>query len=577
VHGGDLIAEILATHHVSHLFTLCGGHISPILVAAKNRGIRVVDTRHEASAVFAADAVARLTGRPGVAAVTAGPGVTNALTALQNAALAQSPLVLLGGAAATVLKGKGSLQDVDQLSLVRPVVKKALALRTSCDLLPMIENAFRIAASGVPGPVFVECPIDLLYPEELVRSWYGGSAAKPRAAGLRARLVQFYLKRHVDRMFACPWPDAPRGTSPAAVPCLPPRALEAVRGYLAQARRPVAVVGSQAVLFPDDAPALAQALDALGLPVYLTGMARGLLGPSHPRQMRHQRRQALQEADLVLLAGMACDFRLDYGRAINPQAHLIAFNRSRRDLRLNRRPTLALQTDPCRALCHLAPPVAPAPRWRPWLERLQQREAQREADIRSQAAAPVTGVNPLAFLLELERFLENDSLIVADGGDFVASAAYILRPRGPLGWMDPGVFGTLGAGAGFALGAALARPGHEIWILYGDGAAGYSLVEIDTFVRHGLPVIMVVGNDAGWSQIARDQVDYLGDDVATVLRPTAYEEVARGFGARGFGVHAPGDIAPALAAARETARTGTPALINVHLGRTDFRKGSISM
>ncbi len=577
MHGGDLIAEILAAHQVRHLFTLCGGHISPILVAAKQRGIRVVDTRHEASAVFAADALARLTGRPGVAAVTAGPGVTNTLTALQNAALAQSPLVLLGGAAATVLKGKGSLQDVDQLAMVRPVVKRALALRTSCDVLPMLQAAFRIAAGGVPGPVFVECPIDLLYPEELVRTWYGTSSANDRTADLRGRLVRFYLKRHVDRMFACPWPNGSQGAGTPVAPDVPPRALASVRRHLRRARRPVAVVGSQALLLPDQAPSLAHALDALGLPVYLTGMARGLLGPRHPRQMRHGRRQALQEADLVLLAGMACDFRLDYGRAIGPQARLIAVNRSRRDLRLNRRPTLALRADPGHALRQLAPTAAPSPRWNPWIERLQQREAQREAEIRDRAAAPVEGVNPLAFLLELDHFLEDDSLIVADGGDFVASAAYILRPRGPLGWLDPGVFGTLGVGGGFALGAGLARPGSEIWLLYGDGAAGYSLAEVDTFVRHGLPVIMVVGNDAGWSQIARDQVEYLGDDVATTLRPTAYDAVARGFGARGFEVRGPGDIAPALAAARQTARSGTPALVNVHLGRTDFRKGSISM
>lgn len=578
-HGGTLIADILAAQGVTHLFTLCGGHISPILVAAKARGLRVVDTRQEATAVFAADALARLTGRPGVAAVTAGPGVTNSLTALQNASLAQSPLVLLGGAAATVLKGKGSLQDVDQLSLVRPAVKKALALRSSCDFRPVLQEAFRIAAGGVPGPVFVECPIDLLYPEDLVRRWYGGTSAPPRAAGLRERLLRFYLQRHVDRLFACPWPEDLPEPPPTAWIAPAHRALEAARRLLAQARRPVAVVGSQALLSPGEAPALARALEALGLPVYLTGMARGLLGPDHPRQFRHQRRQTLKEADLVLLAGMPCDFRLDYGRAISPRAALVAVNRSRRDLRLNRRPTLALRADPGQTLRRLAAGAAPSPGWGPWIETLRAREAAREADIRRQAGegAAAEGVHPLAFLLALDRFLGEDSLVVADGGDFVASAAYTLRPRGPLTWLDPGVFGTLGVGAGFALGAALARPEREIWLLYGDGAAGYSLVELDTFRRHGLPVIAVVGNDAAWAQIARDQVAYLGDDVATVLRPTEYETVAQGLGARGFSVRNIGDIAPALAAAREAARAGVPALVNVHLAPSEFRQGSISM
>jgi acetolactate synthase-1/2/3 large subunit len=308
-------------------------------------------------------------------------------------------------------------------------------------------------------------------------------------------------------------------------------------------------------------------------------MARGLLGIAHPRQFRHQRRQTLKEADLVLLAGMPCDFRLDYGRAISPRAALVAVNRSRRDLRLNRRPTLALRADPGQILRRLAAGAAPSPGWGPWIETLRAREAAREAEIRRQAAegAAAGRVHPLAFLLELDRFLGEDSLVVADGGDFVASAAYTLRPRGPLTWLDPGVFGTLGVGAGFALGAALARPDREIWLLYGDGAAGYSLMELDTFRRHGLPVIAVVGNDAAWAQIARDQVAYLGDDVATVLRPTEYETVAQGLGARGFSVRSSGDIAPALTAARETARAGIPALVNVHLAPSAFRQGSISM
>src|SRR5947209_5427137 len=197
MNGGDRVAEVLARRGVPFLFTLCGGHISPILVGAKQRGIRVVDVRHEADAVFAADAVARLSGVPGVAAVTAGPGVTNTLTAIKNAQLAQSPVVLLGGAAATLLKGRGALQDIDQMALIGPHVKDAIAVTAVRDLAPAVERAFATARSGVPGPVFVECPVDLLYDEPLVRQWYGASS---KGGGLAGRALRIYINRNANQL-----------------------------------------------------------------------------------------------------------------------------------------------------------------------------------------------------------------------------------------------------------------------------------------------------------------------------------------------------------------------------------------
>ncbi|MBL0712085.1 MAG: hypothetical protein JJV98_00150 [Desulfosarcina sp.] len=577
-HGGDMIARFLAERRIPFLFTLCGGHISPILTAARRRGLRVIDMRHEVNAVFAADAVARMTGAPGVAVVTAGPGVTNTVTALKNAAQAQSPVVLLGGAAATVLKGRGSLQDIEQLSLLGSVVKQAFTIKRNCDIPEVLDEAFSAAVNGVPGPVFVECPIDLLYPESMVREWYGTRSGKPEAAGFRQRMLQFYLQRHVDRMFACSFDEMPvHPWAPESTSVESDNVKEAAK-RLDQSGRPVLILGSQAVLAPARLTDLAQSLERIGAPVYLTGMARGLMGRDHPLQMRHHRKKALQEADTVMLAGMPCDFRLDYGRAISSRATLIGINRSRRDLKLNRAPQLAIRADPGRFLIELAALTAtPKPERQSWIDTLRQRERAREKEIRAQAGATTAAINPLYFLQTLDRFLDDRAILVADGGDFVASAAYTLRPRGPLTWLDPGVFGTLGVGAGFAAGAKLCRPDGEVWLLYGDGSAGYSLVEFDTFVRHGLPVIAVVGNDAGWSQIARDQVAYLEDDVATVLAPTDYHAVAEGFGAKGFKPARPGDIPEVLAAARQTAAAGRPVLINVIIGKTDFRKGSISM
>jgi acetolactate synthase-1/2/3 large subunit len=575
MNGGDAVADVLVRQGARFLFTLCGGHISPILVSAKARGIRVVDVRHEVTAVFAADAVARLTGVPGVAAVTAGPGATNTITAVKNAQMAQSPVVLLGGATGTLLKGRGSLQDIDQMALMRPHVKWAASAARVRDLAPAVERAFAVAREGVPGPVFVECPVDLLYDEDLVRGLYGARTGEGKARGLRDAALRWYVERHLKRIFA-PGPPPP-AIAPASPPAPSPRRVEETARHLGRAARPVLLVGSQAMVSAGEAGALAEAVGALGVPVYLSGMARGLLGPEHPLQLRHKRKEALREADLVILAGTPCDFRLDYGGHIGRRAVLVSANRSREDLFKNRRPTLAVPAAPELFLRALARVSRPREAWAPWLQALRARDATRDAEIGKQAESPVEGVHPLLLCRAIDRALADDSVIVADGGDFVASASYVVRPRGPLRWLDPGAFGTLGVGAGFALGAKLCRPEAEVWILYGDGSVGYSLAEADTFVRHGLPVIAVVGNDGGWTQIAREQVEILKDDVGTVLLRTEYHRAAEGLGAKGLALEKPGDVDRVLASAKDQARSGAPVYVNALIGKTDFRKGSISM
>jgi thiamine pyrophosphate-dependent acetolactate synthase large subunit-like protein len=576
MHGGDRVGAALAAQGVRFVFTLCGGHISPILTAAKARGMRIIDVRDEATAVFAADAVARLTGVPGVAAVTAGPGLSNTITALKNAQLAQSPVILLGGAAPTALQGRGALQDIDQRPLIEPHVKLFRKIRRVRDLGPAVEEAFAVARAGVPGPVCIECPVDLLYDEASIRQWYADAAGK--GSGVADRLLRFYLNRHVEKMFA--------GSAEAAVPQLradtPPSAsassVEAAVAALVRAQRPLLVIGSQALSIAAEAPRIAAAVEQLGIPVYLSGMARGLLGRDHALQMRHQRRQALRESDCVVLAGVPCDFRLDYGRHVRRSATLIAANRSAREARMNRRPDIAAIGDAGLFLERVAAPLAQAGRrWTSWKEELRTRELKREAEIEEQGRPDGEFVNPIAFLRALEQAAGANAVMVADGGDFVATASYILHPRSPLSWLDPGVFGTLGVGAGFALGAALCRPEGEVWIIYGDGACGYSLIEFDTFARHGIPVIAVVGNDAGWTQIAREQVKMLHDDVATVLARSAYHEVAAGFGAEGILVRKTAEVPAALERARAAAKAGKPVLLNVWLDKTDFREGSISM
>ena len=574
-HGGERVAAALDAHGARFVFTLCGGHISPILVAAKARGIHVVDTRDEATAVFAADAVARLTGTPGIAAVTAGPGLTNTLTAVKNAQLAQSPLLLIGGAAPTALQGRGALQDIEQRSLVAPHVKLVKQVRRVADLGAAIEEAFAVAREGVPGPVFVECPVDLLYDEKLIRGWYEDAAGKGQSAA--DRLLRWYLTRHAERMFEGSHAGyAPRARDVAAPSASQP-ALGRAAAALTRAERPLLVIGSQAVVDAEAAASLAAAVERLGVPVYLSGMARGLLGPTSALQMRHARRKALREADCVLLAGVPCDFRLDYGKHVRRSATLVSLNRSRKDARLNRKPTVEVLGDAGHSLIALAARLGDCARRPAWIETLKARDAEREGEIDAQAAHVGTHVNPVAFFRALDRIASDDAVFVADGGDFVATASYILHPRSPLSWLDPGAFGTLGVGAGFALGAALVRPQSETWLLWGDGASGYGLVELDTFVRHRVPVIAIVGNDASWSQIAREQVKMLGDDVATVLSRTAYHEVAKGFGAEGIEIRSDAEVASGLARARELRAAGKAVLVNVWLEKSEFREGSISM
>ncbi|XP_031950435.1 acetolactate synthase-like protein isoform X3 [Corvus moneduloides] len=343
-HGGELVAEVLRAHGVRFLFTLPGGHISPVLVACEKLGIRVVDTRHEATAVFAADAVSRLSGRIGVAAVTAGPGVTNTVTAVKNAQMAESPLLLLGGAAATLQKGRGALQDIPQVPLFRTLCKAALSVRAVRDIVPTLRRAIATAMEGTPGPVFVELPIDVLYPFHVVQKEIGGPKT-PR--GLRGKLVQWYLGNYLQDLFAGAWEPRDPTPLPLRVPTAAPEQVQRCAELLSRARRPLVLVGSQALLPPTPAEELRSALESLGVPCYLGGAARGLLSPECPLLLRQNRRDALRDADLVLLAGTVCDFRLSYGRLFGRGTAVVAVNRNRTQLLRNSdvfwKPRLALQ------------------------------------------------------------------------------------------------------------------------------------------------------------------------------------------------------------------------------------------
>jgi acetolactate synthase-like protein len=573
--GGARVAEVLKAQGVEFLFTLCGGHISPILVEAKKKGIRIIDTRHEVNAVFAADAVARLTGRPGVAAVTAGPGVTNTITAVKNAQMAQSPLVLLGGATATLLRGKGSLQDIDQTSLILPHVKWNARPNTVREIVPALERAFEEAQSGVPGPVFVELAVDLLYAEETVREWHSKMTDKPNKT-LAEKGISLAINAHLTKVFFGANVPVIKGEIDRAK-ALPSRAqIKKASKIIAAAERPVFILGSQLMWHPERREELVAAIEHIGAPCYLSGMARGLLGEGHGLQLRHKRRNALKESDVVVLVGVPCDFRLDYGSPLS-RTKLISVNLSERDLKKNRSPEHAVLADPHELLVGVSRIIPGKPMWDDWIRSLKERDEVRDNEILKMGDEDLEHLNPLKFCQEINRQLINNSVLIGDGGDFVATASYIVSPRKAYGWLDPGVFGTLGVGAGFAIGAKLVNPDADVWLLYGDGAAGFSLMELDTCARHGINIIAVVGNDAGWTQIARDQTVILGDDVACRLEYMDYHVVAEGCGAKGLRVDDHDKMKEVLEEAVKVSRSGRPVLVNAILGKSDFRKGSLSM
>lgn len=389
-------------------------------------------------------------------------------------------------------------------------------------------------------------------------------------------MLQKYLNRHARDLFA--GKDAVVFDKALPAISYPRHSVSHVRDAikkLSAAAKPLLLIGSAAMMKPQQTGALTAAVTKLSIPVYLGGMARGLLGKEHPLQMRHHRREAIKDSDLIILAGIANDFRLDYGRHIGRRP-FVSVNRSAEDLTKNKKPTIGVHADPQEFLVTLSERFQA--NCSSWVETLRVRDATREGNIDKQANAPVPrGINPVNLFRELDPELDDNTILVADGGDFVATASYILRPRHPLSWLDPGVFGTLGVGGGFALGAKLVHPDHDVWIIYGDGSAAYSLMEYDTFVRHKLPVMSVIGNDACWGQIARDQVEVLKSDCAMNLAFSDYQDVGKAFGAAGARVETVDAFKAAVVEAKSLSRKGTPYIINAILAKTDFRKGSVSM
>ncbi|HEY3368778.1 MAG TPA: thiamine pyrophosphate-binding protein [Symbiobacteriaceae bacterium] len=541
-HGGALVAAALKREGTEVVFTLCGGHVMAIYDGCIDESIRVVDVRHEATAAFAADGWSRLTGKPGVAVVTAGPGVTNAVTAVANAFRAESPAVIIGGQGPHVLSGRGALQEMDLMGVMKPITKWQARITDVKRIPEYIATAFRQALSGVPGPVYVEIPVDVLFEQ-----------ADP-----------------ADLTWPAPYAGRP------AQPGDPDRVNEAV-GLLRAADRPVVLVGSQIRWSPHWEAARAFA-KVVGAPVYTSGMARGLLEPKWSRS----RKAALAEADVVFLFGVPLDFRLNYGQSPvwNETCKLVKVDLDPAEAGRNRDAAVAIAGDGAAVMSQLLEHGnlgATRPARQEWLAKLAAVEEAQAAKMASALASDAVPVDPLRLCAEIEAAMPPGTTIVGDGGDFVATAAAVVQVRRyPAGWMDPGPLGTLGVGMGFAMAARLARPAAPVALLLGDGTAGLNLMEVEAAVRQQIPFVVIIGNDAAWSQIRRGQVQMFGAEraPATALDYVRYDLAAAGLGAHGEYVERPEELRPALARAFAAGRV---AVVNVKMGQSEFRSGSVSI
>lgn len=587
--GGDEVAKVLLEQGVRQVYVLIGGHVSPIVVGCNQAGIKCIDVRDEVTTVFAADATSRITGIPGVAIVTAGPGLTNTITAVKNAQLAESACIIFGGATAQLLKGRGALQDIDQHALMAPHVKWSTSVSQVKEIIPKVRLAFDISQNEVPGPVFVEFPLDTIWPQKEI---IDNAVPKTPPAFewnvnkfltfLTDRVQRYQLNKIYENAFQVPPYFEMKSHYNST---FKPSKISNVLMYLRNARRPLIILGSQTTLRIRLIKQLVKAIEHLGVPVFLSGMARGLLGQKHDQQFYHKRSIGLKNSDFVLFAGLPTDFRVDYGRHINSKAFFAMVNLDSKALNKNyllRKRNEQILGDPCSFILKLAKLIEKGQKnyWAPWYDFLKNVHNKREIEINkiaNEAKKLKQFIHPIRACLALEQTIDHDSYMIADGGDFVGTAVYILKPRRPLRWLDPGVFGTLGVGAGFAVAAKAINPSSEVWILYGDGAFGWSLCEFDTFVRMKMPVIAVIGNDACWSQMYRDQVRLLSDPVACNLNYTHYEKVAEGFGAAGILIETEKQLHPGLLKAKEIASNGTPVCVNILITKSSFREGSISL
>jgi acetolactate synthase-1/2/3 large subunit len=520
-HGGRIAAKALKSRGVDHLFTLSGGHLFSIYDGCKEEGIELVDVRHEQTAAFAAEGLAKATRGLGVAALTAGPGVTNGLSAIAGAQANGSPICVLGGRAPELRWGAGSLQEIDHLPFVSPLVKSAQTVKDPGEIAAMTAAALDEALGAPSGPTFVDYPLDVVFTEAE--------------------------------------PDIPARAAPSTPE--PAVGVEEAAALLAAAERPAIMAGTGLYWGRGEGELRALA-EALGIPVFLNGLGRGCLPADHELAFSRARGSALTGADVALVVGVPMDFRLGFGGSFGEETKIVRLDVAPNALTANRSPDLDLVGD-VRASLAAIREVADGgePRTDAWLQRLRVIESERRAAEREELDDPRSPLHPVRIYRELAKVLDRNAIVVGDGGDFVSYAGRHIDTYEPGCWMDPGPFGCLGAGPGQAIGAKVAHPDRQVCLLLGDGAFGFAGMEFDTMARHGLGVVGVMGNNGIWALEHHPMKFLYGYSVAAELQPeTRYDQLVESLGCDGVLVRDPEELQPALVKAFES---GRPTLVNV--------------
>jgi acetolactate synthase I/II/III large subunit len=547
ISGGHLVAKALRAEGIDVIFTLCGGHIIDIYDGCIDEGIRVLDVRHEQVAAHAADGYARVTGRPGCAVVTAGPGTTDAVTGVANALRAESPMLLIGGQGALNQHRMGSLQDLPHVDMMRPITKFASSVLTTERVADMCSMAFREALAGAPGPAYLEIGRDILDAHVPLES-----AVIPQRGHYRASTKSTGDPNDIDRL----------------------------ADILKKAERPCVLLGSQ-VWTSRGAEAATEFVRSLNIPAFMNGAARGSLPPGDPHHFHLTRRYAFNNADVIVIVGTPFDFRMGYGKRLSQDATVVQIDMDYRTVGKNRDISLGLVGDPGAILSAVAEAASDgaaggARDRESWLEALREEERRAKEERLPRLMREDAPVHPLRLAHEINEFLTDNTIYIGDGGDVVTFSGGVVQPRGPGLWMDPGPLGTLGVGVPFAIAAKVARPDREVVCLFGDGAFTLTGWDFETAVRFDLPFIGVVGNNSYMNQIRYGQIQKYGEDrgdVGNKLGDVKFDKFAEMLGGYGEEVREPKDIRPALERARES---GKPALINVWIDQDAFAPGTMN-
>src|SRR3954447_7452891 len=517
VHGGKLVARALADRGVSKLFTLSGGHLFSIYDGCVAEGIDLIDTRHEQAAAWAAEGYAKAPRRPGVAALTAGPGVTNGMSAIAGAKFNRSPLVVLGGRAPEMRWGSGSLQEIDHLPFVSPLVKSAVTVKDPAEIPAATAAAIDLALTHPTGPVFVDYPLDVVFAE--------AEAAVP----------------------------------PQLIPDLPvAEGVEEAAKLLAGAERPAIMAGT-GLYWAHGEDALRELAEALQVPVFLNGMGRGCLPADHELYFSRARGKGLKEADVALVAGVPLDFRLGFGQSFGEETKIVYLDVAPNELHRNRRPDLELVGDIAKTLEEMKGAAGSggdsSDRANNWLTTLREVETEKRLAEEPELNDDRSPLHPMRVYKELKEVLPRDAIVIGDGGDFVSYAGRVIDTYESGTWMDPGPYGCLGAGPGQAIGAKLAQPDRQVVLLLGDGAFGFSGMEFDTMARHEIPVVAIIGNNGIWALEHHPMKFLYGYSMAAELTPgTRYDEVAAALGSDVSLVNQSGELGPTLSLAFEAGR-----------------------